>query len=177
MPWFLVRHPEAATRLPANTKALLPPESYATTAYYAVHAYRLLDEQGGSRFARYTWRPEAGEHRLSPRAARRRGPEYLQEEIRQRVAKGPVRFTLQLQIAESGDAVDDPVSNWPSNRRRVDAGTLELTELETERETDGDVLVFDPTRVTDGIELSNDPLLRFRRPAYSDSIARRMESA
>jgi catalase len=56
----------------------------------------------------------------------------------------------------------------------VRAGTLELTELETERETGGDVLVFDPTRVTDGIELSDDPVLRFRHEAYTESVARRM---
>ena len=55
-------------------------------------------------------------------------------------------------------------------------GTFELTALETERETGGDVLVFDPTRVVDGIELSNDPVLRFRHDAYSDSVARRMAS-
>jgi catalase len=50
---------------------------------------------------------------------------------------------------------------------------LEITALETERETGGDVLVFDPGRVTDGIELSGDPVLRFRPKAYSDSVARR----
>ena len=47
------------------------------------------------------------------------------------------------------------------------AGTFELTEHETGRETGGDVLVFDPTRLTDGIKLSDDPILRFRSPAYS----------
>ena len=56
------------------------------------------------------------------------------------------------------------------------AGTLEITGLETERETGGDVLVFDPTRVTDGIECSDDPVLRFRHLAYTESVARRMES-
>ena len=55
----------------------------------------------------------------------------------------------------------------------MNAGTLEITGLETERETGGDVLVFDPTRVTDGIELSDDPVLRFRPQAYSASVARR----
>jgi catalase len=46
-------------------------------------------------------------------------------------------------------------------------------DLETGRETDGDVLVFDPVRVTDGIELSEDPILKYRSPAYSASVARR----
>lgn len=176
MPLFLLRHPEAIPRLPPNLPALRPPESYATCRYYAIHAYRFIDAGGGVRFVRYTFLPEGGDHRLSPREARRRGKEYLQEEIRQRVARGPVRFTLQLQLAEPGDHVDDPASVWPKSRRRVDAGTLELTGLETERETDGDVLVFDPGRVTDGIECSDDPVLRFRPSAYSDSVARRTEA-
>ena len=85
-----------------------------------------------------------------------------------------MRFTLELQIAGPGDAVDDPTSVWPPERERVRAGTLELTELETERETDGDVLVFDPTRITDGIELSDDPVLQFRHRAYTESVTRRM---
>ncbi len=56
------------------------------------------------------------------------------------------------------------------------AGTLELTGLDTERETGGDILVFDPTRVVDGIECSDDPVLRFRPKAYGDSVAHRSGS-
>ena len=48
-----------------------------------------------------------------------------------------------------------------------------LSGPDPERERDGDILVFDPTRVTDGIELSDDPILRFRPRAYSVSVARR----
>ena len=87
--------------------------------------------------------------------------------------RGPVRFVLELQLSEDGDPVDDPTAGWRDDRETVAAGTLELTELDTERETGDDVLVFDPTRVTDGIELSDDPILRFRRDAYSVSIERR----
>jgi catalase len=174
-PLFLLRNPAALTGLPSNLPALRPPVSYATCRYYAVHAYRWVDAEGGSRYVRYTWLPEAGDHRLGPRAAKARGRDYLQEEIRSRVAAGPVRFWLELQIAAAGDNVDDPERVWPSDRERVRAGTLELTGLETERETGGDVLVFDPTRVVDGIELSNDPVLAFRRSAYSDSVAERMK--
>ena len=81
---------------------------------------------------------------------------------------------MELQVAGPGDKVDDPSAVWPDERERVNAGTLELTELETGRETGGDVLVFDPTRVTDGIELSDDPILNYRPPAYSVSVERRI---
>jgi catalase len=173
LPLFLARHPGVIGTLPANVPALRPPASYATCTYYGVHAFRFLDSGGGSRYVRYTLVPEAGEQRLGPREARRRGRDYLQDEIRRRVTGGPVRFALELQLAAPSDAVDDPASSWPRDRPRVRAGTLELTGLETERETAGDVLVFDPTRVVDGIELSDDPVLRFRTAAYAESVARR----
>jgi catalase len=84
-----------------------------------------------------------------------------------------VRFTLCLQLAGPGDEVDDPSVHWPSQRLRVDAGTLELTEVVPDPEQDGAVVVFDPMRLTDGIEPSGDPVLRFRPSAYSASVSRR----
>ena len=176
VPLFLARHPRALVTIPRGLPALKPIASYATCTYYAIHAFGFLDGDGGSRYMRYTFRPQAGDQRLSLRESRRRGRDYLQQEIRERLAQGPVRFTLELQIAQSGDDVNDPSAAWPRERERVNAGTLELTELDTERETGGDVLVFDPTRVTDGIELSDDPVLRFRHLSYTESVQRRMNS-
>ncbi|MGL1451733.1 hypothetical protein ACSTI1_00145, partial [Vibrio parahaemolyticus] len=77
-----------------------------TCTYYAVHAFRWLDTAGGGRFVRYTLRPEAGEQHLGPRGARAKGRDYLQDDIRRRVATGSVRFTLEVQIAASGDNPD-----------------------------------------------------------------------
>lgn len=173
LPLFLARNPRTLATLPGALPGVRPIASYATCPYYATHAYRFLDAVDGSRYVRYTWVPEAGDRRLSLREARRRGRDYLQQEIRERIGRTPVRFTLELQVAAPGDDVDDPSSVWPAERQRVAAGTLELTELETGRERDGDVLVFDPTRVSDGIELSNDPVLNFRPKAYSESVERR----
>ena len=42
-----------------------------------------------------------------------------------------------------------------------------------DREQNGEVVVFDAARVVDGIELSDDPILRFRPGAYSASVERR----
>jgi catalase len=173
LPLFLVTHPEVLPALKANAPSLKPPTSFATVGYNAVHAFKWVGADGGERYVRYWWRPEKEEPRLSKDEAKSRGRDYLHEEIAQRVSRGPVRFTLELTIAAPGDKVDDPSAVWPDDREKVTAGTLELTELETGRETDGDVLVFDPNRLTDGIEPSDDPILGFRSPAYSVSIERR----
>lgn len=176
LPRFLARHPEAVRTLPAIVPSQRPPASYATIPYHALHAYRWLDAQGGSRFVRYTLRPVERPQWLSILAARRRGPDYLHDDLRRRVAARPVLFILEVQIAEPGDPTDDPSAAWPRQRRRVTVGTLRVTSAESEREKDGDVLVFDPSRVTDGIECSADPVLAFRPRAYSESIRRRTES-
>ncbi len=173
LPLFLARHPGAGPRLAVSAGALRPPTSYATSRYYAVHAFRFVDAQGGSRYVRYTFLPEREEPRLWPHQARGRGRDFLQQEIAERLARGPVRFSLQLGIAAPEDPTDDPSARWPAERPRVLAGTLELTGLDTTREKDGDVLVFDPTRLTDGIELSQDPVLRFRPVAYDESVRER----
>jgi catalase len=176
MPLFLATHLDALPALRANAASLKPPASYASCAYYAVHAFKWLDADGGERWVRYAWRPAADEPALASEEARNRGRDYLQEDIAERLDRGPVRFTLEVTIAGEGDAIDDPTSVWPAERQKVDAGTLELTGLETGRESGGDVLVFDPMRLTDGIEPSADPILNYRPASYSASVERRMQA-
>ncbi|MGI9183531.1 MAG: catalase family peroxidase [Solirubrobacteraceae bacterium] len=178
LPLFLRRHPEAIRVLPRVAPTLLPPGSYATIPYHGLHAFRWQDAEGGERFVRYTLRPAAAVARLKPWEARRLGADYLQSEIAQRLATGPVLFSLEIQIAAPGlDRTDDPSAVWPKGRRRVTVGALRVTGLDTEREQGDDVLVFDPSRVTDGIECSDDPVLRFRPGAYSESVKRRTETS
>jgi catalase len=173
LPAFFAANPGALGAIPGAVPSLMPPASYAAVTYYGQHAFKWIDAAGGELHVRYEWVPGAPAPRLKPWQARKLGRDYLQNEVRERLARGPIRFTLELVIAEPGDPVDDPSAAWPKTRRRVRAGTLDVAELETERETGGDVLVFDPTRVTDGIELTDDPVLLFRRDAYSASVARR----
>ena len=169
---FLQAHPEA---LPAIQHALgqPAPASYAQVEYHGIHAFRWIAADGTESWVRYSFRPEAGEAGLSDEEAREGGANYLQDEIRERLESGPVEFTLEVSIAEDGDDPDDPTEPWPDERRRVTVGTLRIDGLDESRERDGDVLVFDPTRVTDGIELSGDEILRIRPDAYAVSVERR----
>jgi catalase len=113
--------------------------------------------------------PEAGERTLPEEDARALGRDYLQEEILGRTAT----FRYVVVIADENDAVNDPTVAWPDERETVEVGRLELSGPDLEREQGDDILVFDPTRVTDGIDLSDDPILRFRPRAYAASVTRR----
>ncbi len=168
---FLEAHQEA---LPAIQFVLgaKPPVSYATTAYNSIHSFKWVNADGEERFVRYRWEPEAGAQALEPEEAKERGRGYLQEEIAERVRDGAA-FRLFVVIADDGDAVDDPTIAWPAEREKVEVGRLELTGIDESRERDGDVMVMDPSRVVDGIELSGDQILRFRPHAYAVSVERR----
>ena len=175
--WYTLRHPGTLPGLLANVKAkaIVPPPSFALARYYPIHAYRWLAADGSSRYVRYTWLPEpdTGSGTGGDRnGKRRRGPEYLQDEFTDRLSRGPVRFGLEVQIAGDGDDPSDPSTAWRSESvARV--GTLEITAPAPDPESGGGVVVFDPTRVIDGIELSDDPILRYRPRAYSESVRRR----
>jgi catalase len=168
-PLFLAKNPKALATLRKNAPGLKPPASFVSRRYYAIHAFKWVGADGGERYVRYTWVPEAEEAGLSVRAARARGADYLFDELRERLASGPARYTLELQVAADGDAVDDPSVAWPADRERVAAGTLEITGLDES----GSNHVYDPMRLTDGIEPSDDPILQFRPRAYSVSAERR----
>ena len=96
-------------------------------------------------------------------------PDFLTEELDTRLAQGPVRFDYRVQLAGPQDSTVDPSAPWRSVQT-VTVGTLEITGPDTEREHGGDIVVFDPMRVTDGIEPSDDPVLHFRSLAYSASV-------
>lgn len=169
LPLFVARHPRVLGALRMNRAALQPPPSFAARGYYAFHAFKWLDPEGRERFVRYTWKPTIAVAELGPGEAKARGRDYLHAELVARLEAGPVRFELEVQIAGSGDDPDDPSSVWPEQRERVVVGTLEVTAPTGE----GDDLVFDPTRLTDGIEPSDDPVLAFRPRAYAISHERR----
>ncbi len=167
LPLFLARNPSAIGALRANAAALKPPSSFAELSFYAVHAFRWQSEDGEINWVRYRWLPDLGSE-LGSRG-RGRGRDYLLEELDERLEHGSVRFTLELQLAGPGDDPHDPTSRWDADGRRVDAGSLELNAVAEGH----DGIIFDPLRLSDGIEPSEDPILHFRPRAYAVSYDRR----
>jgi catalase len=170
---FLGAHPEAQTAIQA-TLGGQPLASFATAPYFSPHTFWLVDDDGERHPVRYRWRPEAGEQRLDDDEARERGRDYLHQELPARLAAGPIAFTLLLQLPSAEDPLDDPTVLWPDDRELIDAGRLEITATVDDPEGEGHIDVFDPTRVPDGVELSDDEILHARPRAYSVSAYRRL---
>ena len=174
MPAYIATHPKLLASLPQNGPALKPPPSYGAIDYYTVHAFRWLAADGTARHTRCSWISEQPAPRLSSGTAKALGRDYLQQELAAAVSDRGLRWRLEAQIAADGDNVNDPSSRWPDSRERVTVGTLVLDVVAPDPEAGGGVVVMDPTRITDGIELSDDPVLRFRAAAYSVSVERRV---
>jgi catalase len=171
---WLGEHPESQTAIQSVLGAE-PPASFATISYHSPHAFGLVNADGDTTWIRYSWRPEAGEQRIPDDEARERGRDHLTAELEQRLRGRTAAFDLVLQLAGAEDSLTDPTTVWPEDRETVVAGRLELDGVIDDPETGGHIEVFDPTRIADGIELSDDPVLHARPKAYSVSAYRRWD--
>jgi catalase len=66
---------------------------------------------------------------------------------------------------------------WPADRSLVDLGQPQVTDISPTSAADESRSVFDPTNLTDGIDLSADPILLARSSAYSISYDHRSRGA
>ena len=169
---YLAEHPEGVAAVTAAISHPAP-ASYCGLTYHSIHAFGFEAADGTVRYGRYRLVPEGGEETITEEEAAAKPPDYLRDELAARLERGPAVFAVDLQLAGDGDPLDDPTVAWPGDREVVRLGRLELTALAFDRERDGDILVFDPTRVPDGIQLTDDKILLARPGAYSVSVARR----
>ena len=166
---FLASHPIAKTFL---TTQKPPAESFTTLAYFAVNSFTFTNAAGVRTPGRYRFVPDGGEAFLTPEQLKTKGPNYLQEELPTRLAKGPVSFTWYAQIGEAGDAISDPSIAWPESRKLVKLGVIRLDRMAPDQATASKTNVFLPLNVPAGIDPA-DPMLGVRQNAYPISFAHR----
>jgi catalase len=165
---FLEAHPETAAAL-AAAGALPPPASWLAIPYNGIHTFRWIAPDGTGSWVRTRWMPDGGVETLSDEDAHARDRDYLAADLRDRLARGQVSFTLLARLAQEGDALDDPTAAWPEEREAIPVGRLVLDSTPDAAETPSDIRVFDPMRLCDGIEPSGDPILAFRPKVYDVS--------
>lgn len=166
---FAAEHPETQ-RAFGFAMLSMSPASFANCMFFGIHAFRYEAPDGAKRWMRYRWVPAAGEETRTDEETRSLGKDYLREELEMRLQQGTIEFDLFFQIGEDEDDPTDPSMPWPEERTLVPAGRMTLDEF-TGHACNGSI--FDPGRLIDGIERSDDPILHMRSEAYSVSFERR----
>ena len=149
------------------------PTSFARESFFSVSAYKFTNNEGVSKFGRYRIVPPDGNDFLAASAAAKKDPNFLFDEVRERIARGAIKMRILVQVAAEGDVVDDATVQWPDKRLLLEFGNLELNGVVPDGEAAQRQIIFDPIPRVEGIESSGDPLLDPRANLYLASGRRR----
>jgi catalase len=167
---FFGTHPNA----PKAIGSLPIPDSFADEEYHGIDAFIFVNKSGQRQAVRYLVVPQKLVH-ITPEEAAKQSPDYLFDDLAKRIAQKPLVFHLKAQLAEPGDQTKDASQPWPDDRKVVDLGVLTLTRVVPDSLEAQKKLLFLPTNLTPGIELSDDPLPNVRSTAYGVSFGRRSQ--
>ncbi|MFE1599052.1 catalase family peroxidase [Methylobacterium sp. ID0610] len=173
---FAAAHPEFKT-FGAWAASAPWTASYAEERYNGLNAFLFVDASGAERPVRWSFVPQAPVVPISSQDLAKLGPDHLEREIAERVARAPQRWTAQVTLAEPGDATADPSQAWPATRTTVEIGTLVVQAIEAEADGPCREINFDPTVLPDGIRVSDDPFPAARSAAYARSYDLRTAEA
>lgn len=140
--------------------------SYGTQQYYSVSAFKLVDSAGKETYIRYHVVPESGVQTLDEAGVKAKGENYLQDELPNRLKKGPIVFKIKAQVAEDGDVTDNATIRWPESRKVVELGTVTIKSIVPDNAAEQKKVIFDPIPRVEGVEPSADPLLEMRAAIY-----------
>ena len=82
-------------------------------------------------------------------------------------------FRLKVQLASRGDITKDPSQPWPDSDEVVELGMLTIDKPVPDSLAAQKKLLFLPGQLTEGIEVSDDPMIEIRNGAYAVSFSRR----
>jgi len=150
------------------------PVSFATHNYFGINAFEFTNSQGEKHYVRYQIVPMNGQELLSADDVAKAKPNYLFEELPQRLKKGAAKFRLLAQVATKDDVVNDPTVVWPNDRKLVELGVIRLEAPVPDNAAAEKALAFNPLILLDGIAPSEDPVLLARPGAYAVSVGRKL---
>ena len=176
MPTFVGAHPEFA-KFGDWAKNGPWTGSYAEERFNSLNSFIFVDGSGAEHAVRWSMIPAAQAVAVSPEELAKRGPDFLEQEIAERIRGGPARWTMQVSVANPGDQTADPTQAWPEDRRTIEVGTLIVQQIEAEADGPCRDINFDPTILPTGIRTSDDPFPAARSAAYARSYDLRTSEA
>jgi catalase len=173
---FVAAHPEFAA-FGDWAKNAPWTDSYAEDRFNSLNSFVFVDNSGAEHAVRWSLLPAAQPVAISQDELAKRGPDFLEQEITERVAGGPQRWIMVVTIANPGDPTADPSKAWPGDRRTIEVGTLSVRQIYPEPDGPCRDINFDPTVLPTGIQVSDDPFPAARSAAYARSYDLRTAEA
>jgi catalase len=150
------------------------PASFASVNYWGVHGFGFTNARGEKTWGKWVFEPVGGTKSLSDEESKAKGPNFLFDDLRDRVGGGTVSFLFNLEVAEPGDQLDRATVPLPAGRRKVTLGVLTINTVASDGGGPCLNINFDPNRMPKGVEGSADPMLTGRTAPYAISLARRL---
>jgi catalase len=182
---FVSLTPESAHMLMWLMSDRALPRSFATMEGFGVHTFRLVNEEGVSRFVKFHWKPLKGVASLVWEEAQLvsgKDPDFNRRDLFESIERGDFpEYELGLQIVEEKDEhkfgfdLLDPTKIIPEEVvpvRRV--GRLVLNRNPDNFFAETEQVAFHTGHVIPGIDFTNDPLLQGRLFSYIDTQLRRV---
>ena len=176
MKTFAGAHPEIAA-FGAWAKSAPWTGSYAEERFNSINSFVFVDNSGADHVVRWSLLPAAQPVAVSNEDLAKRGPDFLEQEISERVGKGPISWTMAVTAADPGDPTADPSKAWPADRHAIEVGTLTVQKVLPEPDGPCRDINFDPTILPSGMRTSDDPFPAARSAAYAKSYDRRTAEA
>lgn len=171
---YAASHPDAMA-LSQYTSRHTPTANYYQSTYFSVHTFKFVDAKGSEHMVKWRFVPRDGVKEMTAAQVKAAPHDFLEKNLIERVGKGPAIWDMVVYVGEPGDPTDNPTLAWPEDRKHFTAGTLTVKEATPQKKGMAcEPINFDPLIMADGIAPTDDPILRFRSPAYAVSFGKRL---
>ncbi|WP_462164858.1 catalase [Pseudoalteromonas xiamenensis] len=164
---FKAKYPSVGQFEQALVERVAGSHDYFEQYYNSIHTFYLVNKAKEKQPVRWTF------YSQTMQALADRATLNFEQQAEQKLALGPVTMDMIVSFPHESDKLNDPTYQWVTSGERVHFGQLHITGLGADCEP----VNFDPTMVSPGFELSDDPVLRFRSPAYAISFGKRLSEA
>lgn len=150
------------------------PASYVSTNYWGVHGFGFSNALNQKVWGKWIFEPIEGVQTLSDEEAKIKGPNFLIDDLRQRVVAGKASFNFNFEMAQTGDVLDNATIPLPEGRKKITLGVLKIISVSPDNTGPCLNMTFDPNNMPKGVEGAPDPTLRARTASYAIALGRRL---
>lgn len=161
------------------------PRSLRMMEGFGVHTFRLIDEDGNARFAKFHWRPTLGTHSLLWDECLKisgKDPDFHRRDLFEAIANGAFpEWELSVQLIEPKDEFSfdfdllDPTKLVPEEEVPLTPlGKMTLNRNPENFFAETEQVAYCVSHIVPGIDFTNDPLLQARLFSYPDTQLKRL---